>query len=79
MDSIPKFPTPKSITEKRSWFGLINQVSNYVKLYKVMVLFRDFLSSKHKFILAETLNQAFNESKEMIIDAIKTVVQTFDL
>ena len=44
-----------------------------------MVLFRDFLSSKHKFILAETLNQAFNESKEMIIDAIKTVVQTFDL
>ena len=73
------FPEPKSITEKRSWFGLIYKVFNYAKLYKGMVLFRDFLSSKHKFILTENFNQAFNESKEMIVNAIKTVVQTFDL
>ena len=28
LGSIQKFPTPKSATDKWSWFGLINQVSN---------------------------------------------------
>ena len=30
---IREFPTPKSTTDIRSWFGLINQVSNYAQLH----------------------------------------------
>ena len=44
-----------------------------------MAPFRDFLSPKHKFTWTENLNQAFIESKEMIIDAIRSGVQIFDL
>ena len=79
LDSIRNFPTPKSATDIRSWFGLINQVANYAKLRKVMAPFRDFLSPKCKFMWTEKLNQSFNESKEIIIDAIKSGVQIFDL
>ena len=79
LDSIRKFPTPKSATDIRSWFGLINQVSSYAKLRRVMAPFRDFLSPKHNFMWTENLNQAFIESKEMIIDAIRNGVQLFDL
>ena len=32
LDSIRNFPSPKSATDIRSWFGLINQVANYAKL-----------------------------------------------
>ena len=31
-DVIRDFPTPSSITDIRSWFGLVNQVSSYTKL-----------------------------------------------
>jgi len=79
LDSIRNFPTPKSATDIRSWFGLINQVANYAKLRTVMAPFRDFLSPKCKFMWTEKLNQSFNESKEIIIDAIKSGVQIFDL
>ena len=79
LDAICNFPTPKSATDIRSWFGLINQVANYAKLRKVMAPFRDFLSPKCKFMWTEKLNQSFNESKEMIIDAIRSGVQIFDL
>ena len=44
-----------------------------------MALFRDFLSPKHKFIGTEKLNQAFNESKQMIVEAIRSDVQIFIL
>ena len=29
IDAIKDFPTPKSITNIRSWFGLVNQLANY--------------------------------------------------
>ena len=43
-----------------------------------MASFRDFLSLKHKYMWSEKLNQAFIESKDMIIDAIRGGVQIFD-
>ena len=60
LDSIWKFLTAKSATDIRSWLGLINQVSNYARLRKLMAPFRDFLNPKHKFIRAKNLYQTFN-------------------
>ena len=49
LDAIRKFPQPKNITDIRSWFGLIKQVSHYAKLTDMMLPFRKFLSPKTKF------------------------------
>ena len=38
LDAIREYPTPKNITDIRSWFGLVNQVSFYAKLRELMEL-----------------------------------------
>jgi len=52
IDPLPKyyktirdFQTPSSTTNIRSWFGLVNQVSNYAQLREQMAPFRPFLLS----------------------------------
>ena len=39
MDAIRDFSTLTSITDIRSWFGLVNQVSNYAKLSHIIAPF----------------------------------------
>ena len=46
LDAIRTFPTPQNMTDVRSWFGLVNQVSNYAQLRDEMAPFRKFLSPK---------------------------------
>ena len=36
LDTIRNFPSPNSTTDVRSWFGLVNQVSNYAQMRDVM-------------------------------------------
>ena len=50
LDSIRDFPTPNSLTDIRSWFGLVNQLANYAQLRDLMQPFRAFLSPKTPFI-----------------------------
>ena len=85
IDPLPKyfsairdFPTPKSTTDIRSWFGLVNQVANYAQLRDIMAPFRPFLSEKHPFYWNIDLEEAFLASKEAIIDAIREGVEIFD-
>ena len=77
--TIEKFPTPSSTTDIRSWFGLVNQVSNYAQLREHMAPFRPFLSPRHPFEWNSSLDAAFQSSKAAIVDAIKTGVEIFDL
>ncbi len=79
IDAIRSFPTPTSTTDIKSWFGLVNQVSNYAQLRDVMAIFRPFLSPKYKFFWTPILDQAFNDSKEAIIEAIREGVEIFDI
>ena len=79
IEAIRSFPTPKSIKDIRSWFGLVNQVSNYGQLRDFMALFRPFLSPNYKFFWSEVLDKAFEESKELIIQAIRTGVEIYDM
>ena len=78
LDAIRDYPTPKNITDIRSWFGLVNQVSHYSQLRDLMEPFRKFLSPKVKFEWSEELDALFKESKNQIVDAIKECVQIFD-
>ena len=79
IEAIRSFPTPTSTTDIRSWFGLINQVANYAQLRDTLELFRPFLSPRHPFSWTPILNKAFEESKEIIIQAIQEGVQIFDI
>ena len=79
LDAIRAFPTPKSTKDIRSWFGLVNQVSNYAQLRDTMALFKPFLSPKYQFFWSPVLDKAFNESKEVIVDAIRKGVEIFDI
>ena len=79
IDAIRTFPTPKSTKDIRSWFGLVNQVANYGQLRSFMALFRPFLSPKYKFFWSDVLDKAFEESKDLIIQAIRHGVEIFDM
>ena len=64
---IREFPTPKSITDVKSWFGLVQQVAFTFSETSVMNPFRELQSKKKPFYWDATLDDAFQKSKEEII------------
>ena len=76
--AIELFPKPKTTTDIKSWFGLVNQVSSYAQLRDLMSPFREFLSPKKKFTWNSELDNAFEKSKDTIVNLIKKGVQIFD-
>ena len=79
LDAIRDFPTPTSTTDIRSWFGLVNQVANYAQLRDALTLFKPFLSPRHKFVWSPELEEAFQKSKGVIVEAIRHGVKIFDV
>jgi hypothetical protein len=80
LDAIRSFPTPKNITDIRSWFGLINQVAYSFSQAEAMAPFRELLWKKHgNFYWDDALNTLFEESKEKIISKIKDGVHSFEI
>ena len=77
-EAIKNFPQPRSVTDIRSWFGLINQVSFTFSMADKMLPFRKLLKPNTKFTWTEELNQAFNVSKSEIIKEINKGVQIYD-
>ena len=78
LDAIRTFPKPTNISDIRSWFGLVNQVSSYNKLINIMEPFRKFLSPKVRFYWDDELDNIFEISKKAIVEAIQEGVEIFD-
>ena len=51
LDTIRDFPSPKNITDVRSWFGLVNQVCNYGQLCDLMSPFKPVLSPRYLILI----------------------------
>ncbi|MEL6802241.1 MAG: DDE-type integrase/transposase/recombinase, partial [Bacteroidota bacterium] len=79
LKAIQLFPKPTSVTDIKSWFGLVNQVATYAQLRELMAPFRPFLSPKTQFSWDAKLDASFEESKGRIVDLIKHGVQIFDI
>ena len=79
LTAIQLFPKPTNVTDIRSWFGLVNQVSTYAQLRDLMAPFRPFLSPKTPFRWDRELDLAFEQSKKQIVELIRHGVQIFDL
>lgn len=76
MEAIQNFPTPKSITDVRSWFGLVNQLAYSFAQARVMEPFRKLLSSK-TFYWDDQIEQIFIKSKAEIVKLVQDGVKTF--
>ena len=72
------FPIPKSITDIRSWFGLVNQASYAFSMADNMLPFRSLLQPGTKFEWTHSLNDAFQTSKLAIAREIQKGVRIFD-
>jgi hypothetical protein len=79
LDAIREFPVPKSLTDIRSWFGLVNQVAHYAQLRDIMAPFKPFLSPKQPFEWTDELEKSFEDSKSAIVEAIRSGVEIFDI
>ena len=78
MRAIREFPTPKNITDVRSWFGLVNQVSYAFSMNERMLPFRELLKPSTPFAWDERLDKLFEESKIVILQEIAEGVRIFD-
>lgn len=76
--AIRDFPTPRSITDIRSWFGLVNQVSYAFSMANRMRPFRQLLKPGNTFTWNASLEELFAESKEVIAEEIENGVRIFD-
>ena len=79
LNNIRKFPRPQNITDIRSWFGLIQQISYSFSLTTIMAPFRHLLSTKLPFYWSEELDAAFEASKEEIVQQCERGVRNFRL
>ena len=76
--AITEFPTPTNITDVRSWFGLLNQVSYAFSMAERMLPFRDLLKPAAPFRWDDNLDRLFEESKTVITTEIANGVKIFD-
>ena len=79
LNAIQDFPVPTSTTDVRSWFGLVNQVSNYAQLRDIMAPFRVFLKKNQRFYWNNDFEKIFQSSKSAITRMIEKGVQIFDI
>ena len=77
-EAIMKYPTPKTLTDVRSWFGLTNQVSYAFACAEKMQPFRALLQAKIPFKWTPNLDDIFEETKTVIIQEIQKGVEIFD-
>ena len=80
LGSITDFPVPKTISDIRGWFGLVNQVAPFFANRRVMEPFRELLkppAQGKKVYWDDNLTKLFEESKLIIVDAIKQGIKTF--
>ena len=78
LQAIKTFPTPKNISDVRSWYGLVNQVAHYAQLRELVAPLKPLLSSKSQFYWTDELQTLFDQSKTAIVEAIKNGVEIFD-
>ena len=78
LQAIREFPTPRNITDIRSWFGLVNQVSYAFSMAERMLQFRELLKPGNSFAWNDDLEDIFAEPKEAIAADVEEGVLIFD-
>ena len=82
LQALQEFPTPKSTTDIRSWFGLVRQVayahSVSEELAPLRCLLKHEAGKKPKFTWSDQLQYVFDKSKERLVNSVSQGIETFD-
>ena len=82
ISAIEEFPSPKSITGIRPWFGLVNQVAPFFAARLTLQPFRELLKAPatgKKIYWDDNLEKLFQELKKTIKEEILNGIATFSL
>ena len=77
--AIRQFPTPKNITDMRSYFALVNQVSPYYAAQQKLLPFRELLKKNARFNWDDVLQKLFEETREVIVNEVVKDVYSFEV
>ena len=78
LDAITKFPTPKNITELRSFLGLANQLGIFIPdLAHITVTLRSLLKKNVAYLWLPEHEQAFQEAKKLLTSPM--LIKAFDV
>ena len=80
LEAIRAFPAPKTLSEARSFFGMVNQVSYAFAMSPHMAAFRHMLrpDTWEAFEWNDTLKEEFEAAKEKIVESVQDGVSSFD-
>ena len=76
--AIREFPTPVNITDMRSYWALVNQVSPYYCIRPHLEPFRELLKKNTPWYWDGVLQQLFEESREHIANEVLDGIHLFD-
>ena len=68
--AIREFPTPKNLTDMRSYFALVNQVAPYYAVQPHLQPFRELLKKGSRWYWDNCLQELFQESRIVIAEEI---------
>ena len=77
--SIENFPTPRNITDLRSFFGLVNQVNYVFATSEMLQPFRELLKKDSNWYWDQALNTIFEDAKKFIVKQISEGIKTFEV
>merc|ERR1719186_2229648 len=78
LQAISDFPIPKTITDIRAWFGLVEQVAYAFSKTDIMLPFRELLKRNRQFYWDENLTKTFLEARKKIVDKVYEGVGLFE-
>ena len=79
LQAIKEFPAPTNITQMRSFFGLVNQVSFAFSMKDTMAPLRELLWPSAEFYWNEGLQKLFEEAREEIVTKVEAGVKMFEM
>ena len=79
LDAILNLPSPTCISDVRSFFGLVNQVSYAFSSSTVMEPFRHLLKPGNTFAWSPVLQDLFMLAKQEIVDTVRNGVKHFEV
>ena len=78
MKAISNFPISRTLTEARSWFELVKQVTWLHILDPAMLPFRDLVKRDSHFEWNQSFEDAFQHLKQVIVDLFRKSITTFE-
>ena len=79
VQALRNFPAPKTLTDMRSYFALVSQVSPYYATQPELQPFRDLLKKNSVFYWDEILQKLFEETKNRIADKVLEGITLFEV